>query len=45
MLNDLVTAQKTSPGAHTGNDFVYSVTGSQLSAGSLDKSLPGPTQG
>ena len=42
MLEDLVAAQKTGPGGQPGNDSVSSVTGSQPSAGSSDKSLPGP---
>jgi transposase len=42
MLDDLVAAQKTSPGGQPGNVSVSSATGSQPSAGSSDKSLPGP---
>jgi transposase len=42
MLDDLVAAQKTGPGGQRGNDSVSSATGSQPSAGSSDKSLPGP---
>jgi transposase len=42
MLDDLVAAQKTGPGGQPGNDSVSSATGSQPSAGSSDKSLPGP---
>ena len=42
MLDDLVAAQKTGPGGQRGNDSVSSVTGSQPSTGSSDKSLPGP---
>ena len=42
MLDDLVAAQKTSPGGQPGNDSDSSVTGSQPTAGSSDKSLPGP---
>ncbi|MFI6829188.1 IS110 family transposase [Kribbella sp. NPDC050241] len=42
MLGDLVAAQKTGPGGQPGNDSVSSVTGSQPSTGSSDKSLPGP---
>jgi transposase len=44
MLDDLVTAQKTGPGGQPGNDSVSSVTGSQPTAGSSDKSLPGPAK-
>ena len=44
MLDDLVTAQRTGPGRQPGNDSVSSVTGSQPSAGSSDKSLPGPAK-
>ncbi len=42
MLDDLVTAQKTGPGGQPGDVSVSSVTGSQPSAGSSDKSHPGP---
>ena len=42
LLDDLVTAQKTGPGGQPGNDSVSSVTGSQPSTGSSDKSLPEP---
>jgi transposase len=42
MLDDLVAAQETGPGGQPGNDSVSSATGSQPSAGSSDKSLPGP---
>ncbi|HET6953944.1 MAG TPA: IS110 family transposase, partial [Acidimicrobiales bacterium] len=42
MLEDLVAAQKTGPGGQPGNDSDSSVTGSQPSTGSSDKSLPGP---
>ena len=42
MLDDLVAAQKTGPGGQRGNDSVSSATGSQPTAGSSDKSLPGP---
>ena len=42
MLDDLVTTQTTGPGGQPGNDSVSSVTGSQPSTGSSDKSLPGP---
>ena len=45
MLDDLVRAQKTGPGGQRGNDSVSSVTGSQPSTGSSDKSLPGPVTG
>jgi transposase len=44
MLDDFVAAQKTGPGGQPGNDSVSSVTGSQPSAGSSDKSLPGPAK-
>jgi transposase len=44
MLNDLVTAQKTGPGGHPGNDSDSSATGSQPATGSSDKSLPGPAE-
>jgi transposase len=44
MLDDLVAAQKTGPGGQPGNDCVSSVTGSQPTAGSSDKSLPGPAK-
>jgi hypothetical protein len=42
MLEGLVAAQKTGPGGQPGNDSDSSVTGSQPSTGSSDKSLPGP---
>jgi hypothetical protein len=44
MLDDFAAAQKTGPGGQRqpGNDSVSSATGSQPSAGSSDKSLPGP---
>jgi transposase len=44
MLEDLVAAQKTGPGGQRGNDSVSSATGSQPTAGSSDKSLPGPAR-
>jgi hypothetical protein len=44
MLDEFVTAQKTGPGGQPGNDSVSSVTGSQPSASSSDKSLPGPAK-
>jgi transposase len=44
MLNDLLAAQKTGPGGQRGNDSDSSVTGSQPTAGSSDKSLPGPAK-
>jgi len=44
MLEDLVAAQKTGPGGQPGNDSDSSVTGSQPSTGSSDKSLPGPAK-
>ena len=42
MLDDLVTTQKTGPGGQPGNVSDSSVTGSQPTTGSSDKSLPGP---
>jgi transposase len=42
MLDDLIQAMKTGPGGQKGNVSVSSVTGSQPSTGSSDKSLPGP---
>ena len=44
MLEDLVAAHKTGPGGQPGNDSDSSVTGSQPSTGSSDKSLPGPAK-
>jgi len=44
MLDDLTTTQKTSPGGHLSNVSDSSATGSQLHAGSSDKSLPGPAR-
>jgi transposase len=42
MLDDLVAAQETGPGGHSGNVSDSSATGSQPNAGSSEKSLPGP---
>ena len=44
MIEDLVAAQKTGPGGQPGNDSASSVTGSQPTAGSSDKSLTGTRQ-
>ena len=44
MLDDLVAAQKTGPGGQPGNNSVSSATGSQPTADSSDKSLPGPAK-
>jgi transposase len=44
MLDDLVAAQKTGPGGQQGNDSDSSATGSQPTAGSSDKPLPGPAR-
>ena len=44
MLDDLVPAQRTGPGAQPGNDSVSSVTGSHPHTGSSDKSLPRPAK-
>lgn len=42
MLDDLIAAQKTGPGGRLSNVSDSSATGSQLTTGSSDKSLPGP---
>jgi transposase len=44
MLNDALANTRTGPGGHQGNDSVSSATGSQPTAGSSDKSLPGPAK-
>ena len=42
MLNDAAAHAATGPGGHMSNVSDSSATGSQLSAGSSEKSLPGP---
>lgn len=44
MLEDLTAATKTGPLGHLSNVSDSSATGSQLTAGSSDKSLPGPAR-
>jgi transposase len=44
MVDDLAGIDRTDPGGQPGNDSVSSATGSQPSAGSSDKPLPGPVQ-
>jgi transposase len=42
MVDDAITHAVTGPGGQPGNVSVSSATGSQPTAGSSDKSLPGP---
>jgi hypothetical protein len=44
MLDDAIAHAMTGPGGQLGNVSVSSATGSQPSAGSSDKSLPGPAK-
>jgi transposase len=44
MVDDLAGIDRTDPGGQPGNDSVSSATGSQPSAGSSDKPLPGPVE-
>jgi transposase len=44
MLDDAIAHAVTGPGGQPGNVSVSSVTGSQPSTGSSDKSLPGPAK-